>query len=839
MTASNPLQFPMDPKNPKFISELSIGRRARQIAFLAFCFVATQAAHATAIQFRVIDPATGKACPTAVIQISSDTSLNPPIVISGKEAFDPSQFAATSVHGAEQITLYAEQPTTLKVQQDGKGPVKDIYINVTAHLVRKTDTTGSQATTRDQSQIKKFAPPGENSLRNVIATAPGVASDSGGQQHIRGEHTSISYVVDGIPIPDTLSGRQSSLISTATIKQISVIVGGFAPEFGGQTAGILDIQTIGAGAKRSTELELTDGDYGNNSGTITAVGTINPKLSYVFNASRQNTGIESEASQPDNQTAHNAGNLNNAFGQLSWSISKADSLKVFMSTAPDQLEIGNRTGLGSQFAAYGEGYGFLGMRNADGTRPDANSGNASLLGAQPIVLPSQQAAGMDIFTTEHTEFGSLKYQHTTAKSGTLDFGVVVLHSGQDVSNNNPAVNVLNLPVDNSIEFNPEANRNIHHLELIGSLTKTFGNHTIKIGSSLDSFTGNEFYEITPASQLALDGLAATAPNLAPAGSATADKDINGNPVYKATSSTPGSLAVARTGYYDAAYLQDTWKLAKPLTINFGFRGDWYNQKENLGQAPINAVSFSPRLNISYNLTKRDTLGTSYNKLFNTPALAQGAILGQPLKPEIVYQYDVSLEHRFSRTQSVKLAYYYKDIENQVDVSLLLPGSMVGLYTGVNFQQGGVHGLEFSYDFTGSNNVGWDGFFNYTYSIAKPNGLDNTGAEVPQYNDHDQSNTLSLALSYTWKSGLAISGVLNHGSGFASSVLAEGLHRNPHTQLDLSIASGDRLFGGHGGLSLGIQNVFDTRQILNFQSGFDGTKFQTGRVITLAANFKFN
>src|SRR5581483_9367220 len=97
--------------------------------------------------------------------------------------------------------------------------------------------------TVNREQIEKRAGP-DNNINNVIKTDAGVASDSAGQQHVRGEHADISYVVDGVPLPDTLSGRQGSVVVPSTIETLEVLTGGFAPEFGGQTAAILNITTL-------------------------------------------------------------------------------------------------------------------------------------------------------------------------------------------------------------------------------------------------------------------------------------------------------------------------------------------------------------------------------------------------------------------------------------------------------------------------------------------------------------------------------------------------------------------------------------------------------------------
>jgi outer membrane receptor protein involved in Fe transport len=390
-------------------------------------------------------------------------------------------------------------------------------------------------------------------------------------------------------------------------------------------------------------------------------------------------------------------------------------------------------------------------------------------------------------------------------------------------------------VDAAIEYNPTSIRNVHQVQFTGSWMQRTGAHRIKAGFLWDTQSGHETYQIIPASRLALDALAALDPSLAPAGTAGSEMDVDGNPVYTPSSGTTPTLSVDRSGYYKAAYVQDTWALGR-LTANYGLRFDTYFQTQNLGQPDVSKSLFSPRANFSYKASARDNLRWSYDKLFNIPPLAQGAIVGEPIVPETLDQYDVSWEHRVGRGQTFSAAYYYKNIRNQVDTGLLIPGSQIGLYSAVSLDEGAVHGVELSYDWTAQNGI--DAYINYTHSAAKPNGKDNTGADVDDFNDHDQRDTLGVGFAYTARSGASGAVVVNYGSGLASSVVQPDGPRTPRTQVDLHLASGDRLFRGHGGLSLDVDNLFDAATVINFQSAFSGTRFMMRRRLTLGASWKF-
>lgn len=743
-------------------------------------------------------------------------------------------------------------------QNSQEPPVPHITIVVKATLLRRSDPTPSV-----QIQPNKNSGTAQGNSLIGGGKVTGVASDSAGQQHVRGEHAEIAYVVDGVLLPDTLSGRQGSIVVPSTIQSLSFLSGAYAPEYGGQTAAILDITTLPGAKKHHADVNFAGGSYDTTNGDFTWEGPIGKNASFVFNMTGERSRNALEPQQPDNQTAHNAGSEQSYFGKFRFTPSPKENLTLTLSSAPGTLQVGNRTGLPTSFASSGQGFGFQGLRNQNGVRPDVVADtndpnyNGNLLGADPLQLGSQQQMGQDITQREINEFATLNYTRKLSSRDTGQLAVTFLHSGQDVRNQNPTYDLLNLPVDNSIEYNPVAVRNAHHVQFLGSLSMERGHHKLKTGFLLDDQNGDESYQIAPDSRLALDALAALAPNLAPAGGFQAQldaqgnpvkdgqgnpvyvKDVNGNPVYVPTSSNVPNLHVHRAGFYRAAYIQDTWRVTRKLTMNYGLRADWYRQSQNLGQDTVDTLAISPRLNLSYTLDPQTAIRASYNRLFNTPPLAQGAVVGSAIQPEILDQYDLSIQRQLGPNQTLSLAYYMKDIRNQVDTGLLIPGSQIGLYSAVNFQVGGVHGLELAYDIAPKKGrSGIDAYINYTYSVARPAGLDNTGAPVPLFNDHDQRNTIGLGVAYDWASGAAVGIELQHGSGLASSPIPPSTKRTPRTQLNLHANLAPRALNNRGGVNLDIINLFDDRTVINYQSAFSGTRFQQGRRILFSVSGSF-
>lgn len=803
------------------------------------------------VYFSVVDPQTGGAVSGVEVQVENIRSGEKRSLFGGffsprpTNEVDLETLCVSPAEGdARLVVVPLGQSVTLQTAPaQGQVPTKEILIKVTATRLRVQPSNTAPATSRSKGEINKFVNTAGGNAQKLTQGQAGVTSDANGQQHVRGEHTDITYVVDGVPLPDTLSGRSGTILIPSTIENLDIITGGFAPEFGGQTAAVLNVATTPGSRQHRQDATLQYGTFRTANGDITATGPLGRRSSYVFDLNATRTDNLSEPAQPTVQTAHNSGSALSLFGKIRTSPSYRDTLTFTLSGNPAKSQNPNRAGLPASYSDVGQGYGLFGLRNANGERPDIGVENAGTLGSAPMLLPSQQTAGQDINVEDRNEYGILSWRRLLGGNAVWQTSLTMLHSGQDVTNNNPQVDGLNLPIDNSIEYNPNVHRNIHHTQLLSSVAVKRGSHSMKFGALYDKQSGNESYNISAASRLALDALYASAPTLAPAGAVQNDAagkpvlDVNGNPVFVPTSAAIPTLNVERNGFYIAGYAQDTWQVSKRFAVNYGLRFDWYKQSQNLGQDTIDERLLSPRLNFSYGLDRKSALRWSYNKLFNTPPLAQGAIIGDAIRPEIVDQYDLSVEREVGPGQRVKLAYYAKQIKNQVDVGLLIPGSQIGLYSGINFDRAGVHGLEFSYEISASKGIGWDGFFNYTLSKAAPKGFTNTGEAADEFNDHDQRHTIGLGLAYTWKSGVSAAATFNFGSGLASSIV-HGDKRTPRSQLDLRFNSGNKLFGGRGSVGLDIENVFDRRDVINFQSAFSGTRFQQGRKVLVSLNLAF-
>ena len=86
-------------------------------------------------------------------------------------------------------------------------------------------------------------PGGENAPMNqVLLQAPGVAQDSFGQIHLRGEHANMQFRLNGVELPEGLSVFGQA-IAERFARSLTLITGALPAQYGFQTAGVVDIQT--------------------------------------------------------------------------------------------------------------------------------------------------------------------------------------------------------------------------------------------------------------------------------------------------------------------------------------------------------------------------------------------------------------------------------------------------------------------------------------------------------------------------------------------------------------------------------------------------------------------
>jgi outer membrane receptor protein involved in Fe transport len=141
---------------------------------------------------------------------------------------------------ADRTTAYAADPAP-----DNGGLTIDIdVISQRLDVARQQIQPSLGATSYNFSpEALQNIPQGENApLNQVLLQAPGVAQDSFGQIHLRGEHANVQYRLNGVELPEGLSVFGQALTERFA-QSLSLITGSLPAQYGFQTAGVVDIQS--------------------------------------------------------------------------------------------------------------------------------------------------------------------------------------------------------------------------------------------------------------------------------------------------------------------------------------------------------------------------------------------------------------------------------------------------------------------------------------------------------------------------------------------------------------------------------------------------------------------
>ena len=105
-------------------------------------------------------------------------------------------------------------------------------------------------------------PQGRNApLNQVLLQAPGVAQDSFGQIHVRGDHNEVQYRLDGVELPEGLSVFGQAL-ETRFAHSMSLITGALPAQYGFLQAGVVDITTKSGTTDPGGEISMYGGTRG-------------------------------------------------------------------------------------------------------------------------------------------------------------------------------------------------------------------------------------------------------------------------------------------------------------------------------------------------------------------------------------------------------------------------------------------------------------------------------------------------------------------------------------------------------------------------------------------------
>ncbi len=616
---------------------------------------------------------------------------------------------------------------------------KALSVHVQANKITRarneisTDNGGSSTYHISSADINAMPQGADTPFNQVLLQAPGVVQDSFGQVHVRGEHADLQYRINGILLPESISGFGQTLDSRF-IDSVNLVTGALSAEYGLRTAGIVDIHTKTGALDQGGNVDIMGGDR--NTGQLSAnVSGHKDNFSYYLEASSLQNNLGIENPMPTANAIHDASVQNTAFGYFSWTLNDSLRASAMFGVADDRFQIPDIIGQTPQ-------YTLAGVNNY----PSQN-------------LNEQQH--------ETTQYGLFALQGTAGSAFDYQLSAFSRYSRVAFSPDVPgdliytgvASQVLRTALENGLEADTTWHLNAAH--------------TIRSGlfvSSEQAVSNSDFLTFTANS----------------AGAQTSTTPI--------ALTNSNSLPMQLFGVYAEDEWKLTDKLTIDDGLRFD-QVSGYVTGHQMSPRLSAIYQWTPQTvahagYAHYFTPPPDELisNQAVNSVQGTTNAQPGGTLNSPIKPESSDYFDVGIDHHLTQNLTAGLDSYYKYVTNLLDEGQF--GSAL-LYTPFNYAQGKVYGEEFTLNYRQDN---FSSYFNLAHSTALGKGIESaqynfSPAELNYiannwvHLDHDQTWTASSGLAYTLHQ-MTYTADLIYGSGLRNG-FANTSHLSGYTQVNVA------------------------------------------------------
>ena len=641
-------------------------------------------------------------------------------------------------HAAEPAAAPAASPAASSPAPAATAPARLDAIQVTG---KRLDAARNQLSPDTGSTVYRFGekdiaalPMGEATpLNQVLLQAPGVVQDSYGQVHVRGDHGNLQYRINGVVIPESISGFGQA-IDTRLASQINVITGALPAQYGYRTAGVVDIVAKSRAEGTGGSIGLVGGSRGHREGGID-LGFGNGSWSGFVAGSwlRNDIGIENPTA--DRNAIHDSTTQAKGFAYLSKLIDAESRVSVMLGSSNNRFQIPNVPGQAPEFTLAGS--------------------------------PAVDSRHLDARQTEKTDFQVLSYQATGER---VDYQVSLTRRFSRVGYQPDAVGDL---VFNGIAANiARANTSLGaQADLAWRLAP---DHTVRMGlvAQRERFGVDNTASVFPAD--AGGGQTSDVPL------AIVDNTRLRGHLYGAYLQDEWQITPALVLNYGARYDRvDTVAKEAQLSPRVGLVYDL--GKETRVHAGY-ARYFTPPPTEKIDTTSIAKFAGTTNAL---PSDANTAVAS-----ERSHYFDAGISHQLTPSVTIGVDAYYRVVRNLQDEGQF--GNAL-IYSAFNYGQGRIGGIEFSATYREKNvtayaNVSLSRARARTVATGQFNFDDNELAYIASHwvhLDHEQTLSGSAGAAYQW-GATRLSTDLVYGSGLRRG-FANTEHLPSYVQVNFGLA----------------------------------------------------
>jgi len=638
--------------------------------------------------------------------------------------------------------------------------------------------TGSSIYRLDRQDINNL-PLGESTpLNQVILQTPGVVQDSYGQLHVRGDHANVQYRINGVIIPESISGFGQAL-ETRFAEHLSVLTGALPAQYGLRNAAVVDIQSKGDSLANEGHVGLTLGSHGHVEPSIDVSANKGP-WSYFVTASALRNDIGIENPTASRNALHDTTRQAKSFGLLSYVLGDDSRVSLMFGTTNNRFQIPNVPGLVPSYVL--------------------------------TSAPPADSAKLDARQDESNRFAALSYQGSMGAK--LDYQVSMFARVTDVHYRPDFVGDL---LFNGIAADILRRNDASGLQADASY-KLDASHTLRAGlfAQQEKFSVNNAASVFPAD--ASGNQTSSVPIFI-----QDNTRIHGDTwsLYLQDEWQPIKALTINYGvrYDQVRTVVNESQFSPRLGVVFDVNKDL---RLHAGYASY----FTP--------PPTETIDTTSVQKFVNTTNALPSSANTAVRSERSNYFDVGMAYQATPQLTVSIDGYYRRVKHLQDEGQF--GNAL-IFSAFNFEQGRIYGLDFSATYK-SDRLG--GYVNLGVSQALGRGIETGQFNFPLdeletiqshwvHLDHDQRLSGSAGLSYRLDDGLSASADMLFGSGLRKG-FANTDHLPSYATVNASLAKTFEFGESFGKLDarVAVLNMFDRSYQLRDGSGIGVGAPQFGR-----------
>ncbi|MBC8167939.1 MAG: carboxypeptidase regulatory-like domain-containing protein, partial [Bryobacteraceae bacterium] len=211
------------------------------------------------------------------------------------------------------VTLRSNIPLTLNLVLEVAARSESVdVVAESGGAVVDSEATGTRQTLNRSAIDHLQVPVNNRGLEALLLNFPGFAANANGAIHPRGAHNQMTYVIDGMPVSDQLTGAFASSLGVDAIETVELFTSNIPAEYGNKTAAVVNLTTrsgLGTGRKFEGSTELNAARF-ETAGQVTQFSGGGDRWGYFTSLTSLKSHRYLDQVSLDN--LHNGGNLGRA-----------------------------------------------------------------------------------------------------------------------------------------------------------------------------------------------------------------------------------------------------------------------------------------------------------------------------------------------------------------------------------------------------------------------------------------------------------------------------------------------------------------------------------------------